>query len=260
MRFADLSHWNGVIDFNALRNDVDGVILKVSQGQSYCDDNFVTYYEQAKLAGLKIGAYVFMVANTQKTAEAEANYALKCLANRDLPLGLWLDVEKDTIRQVSNFSDNCVTELNIWKNAGYNVGIYCNLNWWANYLTDRLRKYPIWIARYNPNDGRLYPEKKPDIDPYMWQYTSKGRVSGVNGDVDLNEVYEVFEGEPDTSFQVKVLTNLNVREGAGTEYKVVDTIITKYDIKETKKSSDGGTWGRTDKGWINISPKYVQRL
>lgn len=257
MRFVDISHWNGNIDFNALKKDVDGVIMKLSQGSTVFDSMFDTYYQKATAAGLRVGAYVFMSANTQRTAESEAVFAMKCLNGRPLPLGLWLDVEDDKIRKVSNFDDNCVTELTIWKNHGYNVGIYANLNWYNNYLTDRLRRYPIWIARYSPNDGSYNPSSKPDIDPYMWQYTSKGKVAGIKGDVDLDEVYKTFET---VSFPVQVLTNLNVREGAGTEYPVVDTIIVKYKIYDTKKSSDGGTWGRTDIGWINISSKYVQRL
>lgn len=261
MRFVDISHWNGNIDFNALKRDADGVIMKLSQGSTVFDSMFDTYYQKATAAGLKVGAYVFMNATTQNTAVNEAAFALRCLNGRPLPLGLWLDVEDDKIRRVSNFADNCVTELEAWKNNGYNVGIYANLNWYNNYLTDKLRKYPIWIARYSPNDGTYHPSSKPDIDPYMWQYTSKGKVSGIKGDVDLDEVYKTFDDTAkEESFQVQVLTNLNIRADAGTEYPIVDTIITKYDIKEVKKSSDGGTWGRIDKGWINISSKYVQRL
>lgn len=261
MRFVDISHWNGNIDFNSLKKDVDGVIMKLSQGSSVFDSMFDTYYAKATAAGLRVGAYVFMNATTQNTAVSEANFALKCLGGRPLPLGLWLDVEDDKIRRVSNFDDNCVAELTRWKESGYNVGIYANLNWYNNYLTDRLRKYPIWIARYSPNDGEYHPSSKPDIDPYMWQYTSKGKVSGIKGDVDLDEVYKTFDDTPKAeTFQVQVLTNLNVRADAGTEYPIVDTIITKYDVKEVKKSSDGGTWGRIDKGWINISSKYTQRL
>lgn len=261
MRFADLSHWNGAIDFTRVKNDIDGVILKVSQGNSYCDTSFEQYYQQATAVGLKVGAYVYMVANTQKSAEEEARFALKCINGKSMPLGIWLDVEDDKIRGVSNFSDNCITELKIWADAGYNVGIYANLNWYMNYLTDRLRKYPIWIARYSPNDGNLHPEKKPDIDPYMWQYTSKGRVAGIGGDVDLNEVYTTFSHDTAPAFKVRLKCNLNKRKGAGTEYPVIETLMTDYTIVSTKKASDGGTWGELeDGGWINISPKFVQRV
>ena len=67
-----------------------------------------------------------------------------------------------------------------------------------------------------------------------------------------------------TSFKVKVNVDaLNIRAGAGTEYKVTGTIRDKgtYTITKTAKSKDGGTWGhlKSGAGWINISDKYVTR-
>ena len=83
-----------------------------------------------------------------------------------------------------------------WMAAGYNVGIYCNLNWYRNYLSDPLKLYPLWIARYGKNNGLPNPESKPSIDMFMWQYTSQGVVSGISGRCDLNEVYKTFESLP----------------------------------------------------------------
>ena len=192
MRFIDISHWNGNIDFEAVRNEVDGVIMKISQGNNYRDDKFEEYYKKATAAGLKVGCYVFMAATSQAEAKAEANFALSCLKNKKMPLGIWLDVETDSIRTTS-FAENCITELSIWKTAGFNVGIYANLNWYRNYLTNDLKLYPLWIARYGVNNGQPNPESKPEIeDMYMWQYTSKGTVRGVSGNVDISEVYQTF--------------------------------------------------------------------
>ena len=66
------------------------------------------------------------------------------------------------------------------------------------------------------------------------------------------------------SFKVKVIVDaLNIRSGAGTEYKINGTIKDKgtYTITKTAKSKDGGTWGylKSGAGWINISDKYVTR-
>ena len=70
---------------------------------------------------------------------------------------------------------------------------------------------------------------------------------------------------PKVGFKVRIkVSALNYRKGAGTEYRVVGTIRDKgvYTIIETKKSKDGGTWGKlkSGAGWINISTKYVTRL
>lgn len=220
MRFVDISHWNGVINFKELAKAVDGVILKVSQGTGFFDNMFNTYYEQATAAGIKVGAYVFMVGTTPAEAKAEAAYALRCLGNRPLPLGLWLDIEDEKIL-TDTFSGNCIEEMAAWMAAGYNVGIYCNLNWYRNYLSDALKLYPLWIARYGKNNGLPNPESKPSIDMFMWQYTSQGVLPGINGRCDLNEVYKTFDNlpgdepapEPEDSFtphvKYKVYTKKN---------------------------------------------------
>lgn len=196
MKFIDISHWNGTIDFEAVKNEVDGVIMKCSQG-SYRDDRFEEYYAKATAAGLKVGCYVFMAATSPAEAKSEANFALSCLMDKKMPLGIWLDVETDNIRTTS-FVENCITELSIFKACGFDVGIYANLNWYRNYLTNDLKLYPLWIARYGANNGQPNPESKPEIDMYMWQYTSKGKINGISGNVDISEVYKVFDkSEPD---------------------------------------------------------------
>lgn len=192
MKFVDISHWNNQIDFNALKNDVDGVIMKVSQGNNFRDTMFETYYQQATAAGLKVGAYVFMVATSPAEAKAEANFAIRCLNGKPMPLGIWLDIE-DTKILTPSFEDHCVTELSAWKAEGYNVGIYANLNWYRSYMSDVLKLYPLWIARYGKNNGLPNAESKPSIDMFMWQYTSRGSAAGISGAVDLNEVYKTFE-------------------------------------------------------------------
>ena len=44
---------------------------------------------------------------------------------------------------------------------------------------NRLNDYDFWLAEYNTEPTYYY-----DFD--MWQYTSTGRVPGIEGDVDLN--------------------------------------------------------------------------
>lgn len=195
MRVVDISHWNGSINFNELKKEVEGVIMKVSQGDNFFDTMFESYYAQATAAGLKVGAYVYMVATDQEHAKREAAYALKYLSGRALPLGLWLDVEEGRIRNIPTLADNCIEELSAWREAGYNVGIYCNLDWYRNTLSDALKLYPLWIARYGANTGQPIYASKPDIDMYMWQYTSKGKAAGINGTCDLNEAYKTFEDQ-----------------------------------------------------------------
>ena len=71
--------------------------------------------------------------------------------------------------------------------SGYEAGIYCNVNWYNNYIDKSLKqKYKFWIARYGKNDGTLKEQYKPNIGEVMWQYTSKGKVDGIPGYVDMD--------------------------------------------------------------------------
>lgn len=80
------------------------------------------------------------------------------------------------------------------KKAGYKVGIYCNLDWYNNVLTDALRKYECWIARYPADDnGTVQTRLKPSVG-IGWQYSSKGKVSGISGNVDMDVFYKDYRG------------------------------------------------------------------
>lgn len=124
-------------------------------------------------------------------------------------------------------------------------------------LVKRLQsKYGIdndHVIRHYDVTGKPCPWCWVNVDPYngeeLWQ-TFKSRLSGV--------VYEDKE-----TFQVKILVDLNIRSDAGVEYPIINTIYDRYryTIINTKKAADGGTWGNLKSGgWINISPKFVQRI
>lgn len=66
------------------------------------------------------------------------------------------------------------------KEAGYQPMIYGNMTWlYQNYDFERISKYPIWLASYTTSCPM---EDKFDI----WQYSNKGQVNGIEGDVDMN--------------------------------------------------------------------------
>ncbi len=86
-------------------------------------------------------------------------------------------------------SDNKIAKafINRIQNAGFDIGIYCNLNWYNNVLDSELKsKYKIWLARYGKNTGILDLSYKPNKGEFVWQYSSRGRVNGIKGDVDLD--------------------------------------------------------------------------
>ncbi|MBQ6631396.1 MAG: hypothetical protein IJH55_04590, partial [Romboutsia sp.] len=72
------------------------------------------------------------------------------------------------------------------KVAGYEAGIYCNLNWARNKIDlSKFQDCSIWIAMYGSNNGQI-PDNIHPINYNLWQYTSVGKLDGINGNVDIN--------------------------------------------------------------------------
>ena len=157
---------------------------------------------------------------------------------------IWLDLEdksqlplgKTGITKIANaFIKTC-------ENKGYSVGIYCNLNWIKNYIDDSLKKYDLWIARYGKNSGQLEDKYKPNVNEKIWQYSSRGKIPGINGDVDLNILYSdsIHSSTPTIKNIVKVNTTLNVRN------KPDGTVIDKL------KNGDEVKISNYQNGWFEI--------
>ena len=199
----DISHWNGLIDFNRVKTDF--VIIKVSQG-THKDVNFDRYYNDCKAPK---GAYIYNKVLTVADARKEAEFAVKCLQGKTLEYGVWLDLEDTSMRILSKkvLNDIISTEAGILQAAGFNVGIYCNRDWYLRVLDSAMLSviYPFWIARYPSADNGTIKES---LSPKnlngckIWQYSSKGKVSGISGNVDLNLLYD----EPFTKLKQPVKT------------------------------------------------------
>ena len=73
------------------------------------------------------------------------------------------------------------------ENAGYHCGVYSG-EYYYNRNLSNVTRYTKWIARYGSNSG--HPGTKPNVQNVtIWQYSSKGRVSGISGNVDVNIMY-----------------------------------------------------------------------
>ena len=167
--------------------------MKVSQG-THEDVKFEDNY---KICSIPKGAYIYNKVLTLADARKEAEFAVKCLQGKTLEYGVWLDMEDSSMRILSKklLNDIITTEANILRNAGFNVGIYCNRDWYLNVLDSAYLStiYPFWIARYPSIDNGT---AKANLSPKelkgckMWQYSSKGTMPGILGNVDLNVEFE----------------------------------------------------------------------
>ena len=115
-------------------------------------------------------------------------------------------------------------ERKVLEAAGYQVGVYCNQDWYSNVLDVDKLDLPFWIARYGSNNGKQ--QTKPSVKSrhtlWGWQYSSVGRVSGISGSVDVNVAYFA----PGSFGGSKTYTRPMVRQGdRGDAVKQLQTLL-----------------------------------
>ena len=190
----DVSKWNGSIDWNAVKNSgVSYVIIRCgyrgsSTGALIEDPKFASNIKGAKAAGLKVGVYFFSQAVNEAEAVEEASMALNLVSGYGLEYPVFLDVEASNGRgdaiDAATRTAVCRAFCATIQNSGYKAGIYANKTWLTSKINaGSLTDYKIWLAQYA--SAPSYTTTRYD----MWQYTSKGNISGISGSVDMNISY-----------------------------------------------------------------------
>lgn len=191
MKIIDVSYHNGNVDFKKVKaSGIDGVIIRAGYGLNNIDKKFKANIKAAKDAGLLVGVYWFSYAYTVEMAKREAEYCLRAISGYTLELPIFFDWEYDSRSYASRNGVNAgkalITDMvkafcQVVKNTGRSVGYYTNLDYSKNYIdTNALSGYHKWFARYANSRG--------GVDCDLWQYTDKGKVNGIGGNVDMNEV------------------------------------------------------------------------
>jgi lysozyme len=182
----DVSHHQGDIDWKKVAADgVKFVFVKATEGKTFIDPKFETNVNGANAAGLKTGAYHFARFGSVEEAKEEAQHFLSVIKNVKLsyPAVLDLEVDQKNVGK-TKLTDAALAFLAEVEKAGYTAMLYSGKSFLENHLEEnRLKKYPFWIARYNSELGR-----SADV----WQFTSTGKVNGIQGNVDMNWAYKDF--------------------------------------------------------------------
>lgn len=190
----DVSKHNGNIDWNAVKNSgVSYVIIRCgyrgySTGVLVEDPKFRSNIKGAKAAGLKVGAYFYSQAVNEVEAVEEASMAIDLVKGYGLNYPLFLDVEASGGRADGISRDTrtavCKTFCQTVQNSGIAAGVYANKTWFTEKInTASLTSYKLWLAQYA--SAPTYTATRYDL----WQYSSKGKVSGISTNVDMNISY-----------------------------------------------------------------------
>lgn len=198
----DISYWQGDIDFRKVKmeDDIKFAILREGYRETM-DKKFMDYVFGCRTWGIRIdGVYHFIyLPNDRVTSNAETGVlnAQSCLRNirnaqlRQDELVVWCDLEYDTVTHANQkhgitLSNQDIREITVSfcneiKKAGYRVGLYTNLDYAKHkYGLDFIKNYDLWLADYTGD---------ADLQCLYHQYTSKGTVNGINGNVDMNWKY-----------------------------------------------------------------------
>ena len=250
----DVSHYQGQIDWNKVtKSGKKFVILKCQyEAKSHRKDETFEYnYAEAGKAGMARGVYIFIASSSMADPVADAKALLNHLSGRKLEYGIWLDLEADVLKSKGKAYIRGLVQVytDLFRSAGYYVGIYCNRDWYMNAIHDDLKNnYDFWIARYPKYDygeynpySSLKPSNKMAV---AWQYSSKGKVPGIGPYCDLDVDYDgiVNLARPDRKTNAQIAQEViegkwgtknskpsrkQLLTSAGYDYQIIQDIVNK---------------------------------
>lgn len=260
MKIIDVSVHQGEIDWKKVKaSGVRGAIIRAGYGSGNVDGMFKANIKGAINAELDfIGVYWFSYAYTKEMALKEAIFCNETIEKyKDvLNLGVFYDWEYDSMNYAKKngafLTKEGITEMNVIfceeiTKLGYIAGFYCNYDYSRNYIDiSKLQNFRKWFAWYNPT----LDEK----NCFLWQKSSVGRVEGIDGAVDMNELIgEISESSSSAEQKPKKKSNAEIAkeviEGkwgngytrknrltkAGYDYEAVQDIVNQMINTATKE-------------------------
>ena len=183
----DVSQWQGTIDFKKVKNaGIDFVMIRAGYGEGYEDSYFEQNVYNADKNGLHVGAYYFVYANADNFIKLLSKFKGKI----DYPVACDFEYESVDFLKQNGITPTKKLVLDITKafcerveKAGYYTMLYSNQDYLNLYYEELTKQYDLWYANWSDTKTRTVN---------MWQYSSKGRVNGINGDVDMDYSYLDF--------------------------------------------------------------------
>ena len=205
LKGIDVSSYQGNIDWGKVKSQIDFAIIRLGYGDNVerqDDSYFIKNVNGCINNNIPFGVYIYSYAlnlGGSESIQSEVDHTKKMLSKiSKKPFCVYIDMEDDsTIKlgktMLTNFALEFCKQI---KNVGYKAGVYANENWFRNYLqvsTIASFGYSIWCAKYSSN--------KPNITSNydIWQYSSTGRINGINGNVDMNYMYNNIISNQSTS-------------------------------------------------------------
>lgn len=191
----DVSVHNGVIDWEKVKPYIEGAIIRCGYGSDKTnqdDKQWKRNADECTRLGIPFGPYLYSYAGSEEMAQSEAQHVLRLIQGYELALPIFFDAEESNLAKVS--AANFAAFAAVIKAAGHRCGLYTGEYFFNAHMKETAPDW-LWIAKYGTNTG--VPGSQPKIGRSfdLWQYTSKGSVSGVTSSgLDCSQVInaEIF--------------------------------------------------------------------
>ena len=245
---CDVAKYQGEINWSELSPNLDFVVIKAS-GKTK-DPYFDRNAAEATRLGVPWHAYHFLYCTTEARAKNAAKLFSDSVGDYK-PLFWVLDCEAEwgvSKRKARAIAEAFEAELRRLRGDDILVAVYIGHSVYKDYALDYSRYAYVWIPRYGSNNGQ--PQTTPDYPCDLWQYTSKGKLPGIIGNVDLDRLMgtkplsyftnPTDEKESDTMATVKIGSARIDENGNATGGKAGD---------QTGKEVSTQNWYKHSKGW-----------
>lgn len=189
----DISHWNDIVDYNAVASQVDFIILKAggSDKNFYTDNTFDTRYKIFSALDTPLGAYYFVGKDFygREAGLSDSERFLQLLEGKKFSYPVVLDIETTMPERKEEATDACISFCDNLEQHGYYAMIYASdVSGFMDKLNlSRLKRFDKWVARYGSE-----PKYVPVDDYGIWQKSSSGHIAGILGRVDLDISYRSY--------------------------------------------------------------------
>lgn len=233
----DVSHWQGNIDWDKVKAaGISFAIIKAggSDDGFYTDSKWETNYKGAKANGIAVGAYYFVGPKCVNAAagKADAERFIQLLKGKQLEYPVFMDNEAQPVSAKAGITEATIAFGETMEAAGYYVGIYGSAySGFQDRMDDsKLTAYTHWVAQYASKC--TYSGKYG-----IWQYSSKGRVNGISGNVDMDLSYVNYPSA------IKGGGFNGYRKTGSSSKPAASTAPAKKSTDEIAKEVIAGSWG-----------------
>lgn len=239
----DISYYQGNINFDAVSKEIDFAIIRCGWGAGHYDKNVDSYAVECASHNIPFGFYWFSYALTPEMAKQEADYICDKADKYNPTYPICFDYEGDSYKYSVSKGikpDKALLKslaeafCNRVEERGYYAMIYTNIDYWNRGFGSLSSKYDIWLAQWKVS--------KPSKSCGIWQKSSTGKVSGINGNVDLDIAYKDYP---------VIINNMNKNKNKDKEEKEREK-TTKLNLLKTEHWNEylelansviAGDWG-----------------